>query len=253
MVMHHPHTPKLFQRYVNRKTCQAKKAAREAVLQQPKRWLAGLLQDPLWDAQPLPRWQAVTQTPLQRLVAQVQIGDMIAFGGVAPFSRIIQWVTRSEVSHVAVVARREEDGCVTLIEANQGGTFNGVQTIDLEEKCRGYVGDIWWLPLEPQKIRPRFFAVMPAFERYLETQLGKPYDMFQAALSAIDPLGTPRENKNPHHDYTQEDASRFFCSELVSAAYQHVGLLDARYDPTELTPADCIRLPLFQLPAYKLA
>ncbi|MFM7469234.1 MAG: hypothetical protein ACKO37_07020 [Vampirovibrionales bacterium] len=244
--------PQLLKRYLHSKAQHHTQAFLTQLIQTPKAVMAHLLQDPLWDAKPIPAWKAMQQTAVQRLLQQVQVGDMLAFGGVAPFSRVIQWVTRSEVSHVALVARREEDGTVVLIEANQGNGFDGVQTIDLQEKCLTYVGNIWWLPLNTLTVRPQFSSLIPAFQGYLEAQLGKPYDMFQAAMSAIDPLGSKRENKNREHTYTSEDATRFFCSELVAATYQAIGLIDPAYDPTELTPIDCVRLPLFDHPAYQV-
>ena len=65
-------------------------------------------------------------------------------------------------------------------------------------------------------------------------QEGKPYDMPQAVLSAID--GLPfSENK--------EDFTKFFCSELVTAGFEAAGLFDINC--SEVTPIELCRMKLY--------
>ncbi len=158
-------------------------------------------------------------------------GDLIAFAGKGRFSNIIKWRTRSQVSHVGAIFKRIVPGVsrVEVIESTSLYDKVGVQTNALSIHIEHYDGAIWWLPLNVTSSFGR-----SAYERFMLTHMGKPYDFKQAFFSAIDWLG-PIVTNEP--DYTA-----FFCSELIAGAWIEARLLPHDTNASELTPADLVRM-----------
>ena len=150
-------------------------------------------------------------------------GDVIAFGGHGLMSNVIKNVTSSPVSHVGIIMQTDvSDGIFInqIIESNgkkKGRT--GVQVFRMSERLAEYDGSVWWLPMAVEFDKKEFID-------FLFNQVGKKYDAPQAIRSAID--FTPDQ---------QEDLDKLFCSELVAAALEHVGVL-GNINASEQTPAD---------------
>lgn len=173
-------------------------------------------------------------------------GDVVAFGGRGSFAELIKFATRSDVSHVAVVLKTE-------ILGNSGGQYfnllvestgsNGVAMIRFSDLMRDYEGEIWWLPLNEQVREARFFEA-PFFDFLFKQVRGrKTYDLPQALRAALDSLDTV---DGPA--YNRQDFSRFFCSELVAAAFQAGGLID-NVNASEVTPIELCTWNIYE-PAY---
>lgn len=173
-------------------------------------------------------------------------GDLIAFGGRSSFAELIKFGTRSDVSHVAVVLKTEILGnssgrYFNLLVESTGS--NGVATARFSDVMRDYDGEIWWLPLDEEQREARFFE--SAFFDFLLNQVRerKQYDLpqaFRSALDSFDSLRGPALNR--------QDYERFFCSELVAAAYQASGLVD-KVNASEITPIELCTWDIYG-PAY---
>ncbi len=158
-------------------------------------------------------------------------GDVIAYGGKGFLSKIIQDVTDSPVSHVGVIMQTTiSDGIFVnqIIESNgkkKGHT--GVQVWRMSERVAEYDGSIWWLPMFINFDREKFVG-------FCLSQVGKKYDAPQAIMAALD--GVPD---------SKEDLDKLFCSELVSSALEHVGIIKD-INASEMTPADVLRFDIYK-------
>lgn len=174
----------------------------------------------------------------------IQQGDVIAFGGEGLASRVIQWFTKSPVSHVAVVDQTTPDaqGLYTnrIIESTSLNGMAGVTYNRLSKRLLDYRGRIWWLPLA-EEFRERID--WDKFHTWLAKQNGKPYNTKGAINSALDRLeklpGIGRFFHNP------DRYSKLFCSQLVCGAFKHCGALPARLDASEMTPADLVSMAIY--------
>jgi len=118
--------------------------------------------------------------------------------------------------------------------------FSGVTINRLSDRLRAYDGEVWWLPVRLADERVKQFL------HFLFAQDGKPYDMPQALLAGLDALDFGGNGPTA----ATEDYSRLFCSELVAGAFKACGLIDDNINPSEVTPIDLCRMPIYQR-AYK--
>jgi len=185
----------------------------------------------------------------------MQPGDIIAFCGNSKFSRLIKLATSSNVTHIAIVclSHVEYHGSVTveIMESVQedicyetGLPVTGVTRNRMSTKLASYHGDVWWIPLSPDtRARLDYSAAI----NFLMSVEGRPYDMPQAIQAGIDLL-----DRSEWLTYAVEDYSAFFCSELAAAALKYGGVLDPKFNPSETTPVDLIRLPVYGSNYYQL-
>jgi hypothetical protein len=186
----------------------------------------------------------------------MQPGDVIAFGGKGHFSEIIKFATFSSVSHVGVILQTKipEDDTGRffnqIIESTSLHGFNGVNVSRFSDRLNTYEGELWWLPLRKQ-IRQESFDTKKFFNfLFNQAKERKPYDMFQAAKSAVDALDKlPFGKHGP--GYNEEDFSKFFCSELVAAGLESAGAIGS-VNASEVTPIDLCRWNIYDGSYYQL-
>ena len=187
--------------------------------------------------------------PLQRKYSEIRDcmrpGDIIAFSGKKPFSEVIKWATKSNVSHVGVIlqSRLMVDGAAQGRLFNQiaEATASGVKFTKLSEIEREYEGELWWLPLR-KKYRKRLN--FKKFSSFLIDNEGAPYDSLQTLIKA----GTDQLDGLPDFlDVTQnrEDFESFFCSELAAGALEVGGVLN-NVNASEITPVDLCRFNIYK-------
>lgn len=169
----------------------------------------------------------------------LRTGDLVLFSGVGRVSRWIQLLTRSPWSHVGLIIQLAAIDMVLLWESttladvpdlDAGRPVRGVQLVGLRERLATYRGRVAVRRLAP----PLTLGQRRKLGRFRSLVTGRPYEQRRVALfkSAWDgPLGDNRD-----------DLSSLFCSELVAAAYQAIGLLPTEADgglpASEYTPAD---------------
>ena len=178
-------------------------------------------------------------------------GDVIAFGGRSLFSGIIRWAKRGPVSHVGVMldvrAESETEKTVRMIEATSTtDDIKGVAIRGVKERLNSIRGELWWLPLG-EEVRKKLNV--PTFQALLMEQTGKSFDPGQAAKAATDTTDHVPILKEATHN--EEDFSRFFCSELVTAALEKAGALPS-LNCSEVTPMDICRFTIFNGSYYQL-
>lgn len=173
----------------------------------------------------------IKQTSYNELRPYIQTGDIVAFGGKGGFiSWGIQFVTRSNYSHVAIVRRTEENRVVLMESTSLLKDRSGVIETLLSERAHDYpVVDVYRLAL---KYRVPFRS--DQCDRYLQSVKGRPYDRRGAGLSGLGQWlripGRLRDNA-------------LFCSELADNAHVAGGLIWGK-DRTP-TPEELVRRPIY--------
>jgi hypothetical protein len=174
----------------------------------------------------------------------LRTGDMIAFKNSKKlFSRIVHFFTRSKVNHVAMVVKlynRNGTGFPFIIEANE----KGVNYHYLPTKIKESPSELYVYSLNDKNLQ-LLDEKLSSFYSFANQQIGKSYSVPDAIETIIDRLYEKTVSK--------DDFSRFICSILVGAIYQHVGIITpemlkkAGFEyVSELTPIDCCNLPLYK-------
>lgn|GEM_PF-5853070 len=157
-------------------------------------------------------------------------GDVLAFSGRSRVSRLIRSFTVSRISHVGIVY-----DSMTIVESTTLRDFRGVVKHPIANLGE-YHGKIWRLRLIDRLAEDLDPDRLAAF---LDAQVGKEYDVRQAALSGIDWFWRKTFE-------TERDFAKWFCSELVTAALADQGLIGSGYNPSEATPADVWRWNIWE-------
>jgi hypothetical protein len=192
---------------------------------------------------------------------EIRPGDVIAFGGKGGFAGVIKWATVGTVNHVAVVLRsdppaegEEQAGLalqqaqsIHIIESTSAlDKYPGVNIRELDERIEGHAGEVWWLPLSE---RARQKLDLEKYHAFLSQQVGKGYDSLQAFKSAPDFVEeVPLLGRVTR---SEEDFSRFFCSELVAAGLEAGGAIES-LNSSEVTPIDLCMFSIYQERYYQL-
>jgi len=154
-----------------------------------------------------------------------KFGDILAFDGDGLVSNLINVVSGGNVSHTAFVINEKK-----LIESTMldDSNDNGVYIKSIDEKIESYDGDVWHLSTKKPIID------IETCYAYALDLVGTPYDMVQAAMSALDIL---MDNV--------EDFNAFYCTELCGAIMKKGKTLPKRVNVSEITPVDLCRIKLY--------
>jgi hypothetical protein len=171
-------------------------------------------------------------------------GDVIAFGGNSFFSKIIEFATKSCVSHVGILV--EEAGVLHVLEANNSGTF-GVRMLEPSSTVESYDGNVWHLPLSD---RSRLKLDRQKLGEFVKRVKNREFDILGSIQSAEVVLAALGLDDKVRVLY-QEDLSKLFCSELVAAALRESGVVSA-INPSEVTPIDICRFNIFTRDYFQL-
>lgn len=147
-------------------------------------------------------------------------GDLILLSGVSSLELRLQACMASIWNQTSLVVRWPTDGGVALLEATKrpvcadlvsGHFMIGVQVVSLKEKLAAYQGIVTSRPIEP----PLDDKAVLALSRFAESVWGAPFnDSPFYAVRAIRRRNSAGSQKS------------FFCTELVAAAYQEIGVLE---------------------------
>lgn len=178
-------------------------------------------------------------------VLGLKSGDLLFFSGHSVLGNLIKLFTRSKWSHIALVVRSENND-LFCYEADVDSLSDflkkqgtGVRMIPLTEKINQYPGEVALRILNVSQ-EQELKTMQQQLIEFTKIVKNLPYEksLIEFIRAAYDgPFG---ENVN-------EDLSSIFCSELVAAAYQHMGLLlphPPGLSSNEYTPADFARTTL---------
>ncbi len=179
---------------------------------------------------------------------QMKPGDVIAFAGRSPLSKLIRLVTMSRISHVGTILKSQVGDMEVnqIIESTEVRGFCGVNVSRFSDRLQAYPGEIYWLPLRddiPFNAN-RFFRFL-----FDKADNKHQWDALQALKSGFDffddstLLGFLTGN--------EEDMSKIYCSELVAAGLEAAGTIP-NVNCSEVTPIDLCRWCLFKDDYYVL-
>ena len=168
-------------------------------------------------------------------------GDIIAFGGTDLLGAFINVVTYGvpghSAAHVGIVAKY--GGRLRLFESTLDATEPcvirntmkpGVRAVALGRRISRYVGRVWHYPLS----RPLYEHESKRLTRYLLAMLGRDYDELGAVRTGGWLLAKTKAGSG------RPDLSRLFCSELVAAAHNEIGIFPTG-NPSGFSPNRLLR------------
>ncbi|KKP40322.1 MAG: hypothetical protein UR30_C0005G0103 [Candidatus Peregrinibacteria bacterium GW2011_GWC2_33_13] len=172
-------------------------------------------------------------------VNELRTGDMIAFKKGKNFvAAVIHLFTNSDVNHVGIIVKLYNGighDFPFIIEANP----DDVEYSFLPRKMKDDKDEIFVYRLTDENYK-KLNENLDSFYQFMNEQIGKAYDFPQAIETVIKTV-------------TKDSYATFFCSKLVGAIYQHAGIITPemlkKYGfkcVSELTPADCCKLPIFK-------
>lgn len=188
----------------------------------------------------------VETVPLGTIIPKLQTGDLVLFSGATSSGAIIKFFDRAQFSHIGIITRTKYSSQVLvweastnkagLVDVESGKVRRGVELLPLKNKIfSGWYNRVAIRQLtgiEDDK-RQEIYEELLKFRKEVQ---GRPYEKNKSELilSAID----FQEDYLSFLRNTKEDLSSLFCSELVAAAYQRMGLLDDKRLSNEYTPDD---------------
>jgi len=168
----------------------------------------------------------------EKLLNEVQTGDVLLFEGDTYGERVMKWCTDSFFSHVSLVIRitNDQETKVYLWEADLGQRKKeGPRLIELSEKFQRYRGNkvCGWRQLKGPSIDPRRFV--PLIDKYLSFEMDHRVLTwwFSGWFTLFYPL-FKTENK-------------VFCSEFVALTLQELGIMKKDRLPSWYSPGDFYR------------
>jgi hypothetical protein len=197
----------------------------------------------------------------KQVCATLHTCDLVFFSGRSWTSWLTRLVTQSEFSHVALVDREPTSGICFLWESvlqpetdvidifTQSSAKRGVRLVEASQTIQSY-----GLRNKTQEFRIgvlRFHidrALTPESVGRLQleiyTRLQQFEDQEHPKIFEQSPLNLVRAGMKDILGPNPELPTReYFCSNLVVATLQHIGLMDKKYNPNEATPASLAHHP----------
>jgi len=159
--------------------------------------------------------------PLTDFPIRLSAGDIVLCSNRTVLTATVHLSTRSQWDHVAMVVKRRDRKGLRLFEA----TMEGVETYLLNSALKFY--------RENSKVAIRRIMVdrseefMEGLFDFVDEVVGRPYkqDWIQLVRAAY--------NANE-----SDDLSSIFCSQLIAAAYQRLGMIDPDLPSNNFVPSD---------------
>lgn len=152
--------------------------------------------------------------------------DIIAFSGNKIISRLIRWVTKSDINHVAIMV-----GDNVLMET----AWNGVRLRRLKESEKNY---------KILRYEGLTYGQKKGISCFVLNSVKTKYDyklFFGIGLNLLFGLDTKWNNKN-----------RYICAQLILKAYKSVGInLVPGYSEHNIIPDDIIKADRLKVVKYK--
>ena len=166
-------------------------------------------------------------------------GDVIAFAGTRPISRLIGIFAGSNLSHVGMVKTVSEDGMfrVMITQSTIDHGESGAQSTYLSDMLLTYPGRAWWCPLS-EEVRalidwPKFRAFIAASEGHVTYDTPGLFGFLARGLPIVGPRICQSEN-----------AKAMFCSGYDSAILEAAGVLRG-INTSQVSPRQLLAMDLY--------
>jgi len=185
------------------------------------------------------------EAPYNEVRFLMRPGDVVLFGGLGWLSSLIQWWTKSPVSHAGMISFAEDHNGRQRVRVTDSTSLDGrvgVVTRYMSDVVQDYAGRVWWLPLSAEA---RARIDLDAFGSYLTMQEGARYDFWQVARAGFKAL------VGWNITAIEEDSRRVFCSEYVAQALEESGAYQwpctSSVTPAELAAASIYAREYWQI------
>jgi len=189
--------------------------------------------------------EALASWPPQRYAAvrsAVRTGDLAICSGNQMFSRVIQWATKSEWSHIAMIVRLEELDRVMVLEAVQK---IGVRCVplsrwvtDFQPRGKPFTGRV--VIARHDEIARATQDQMRQMSGFATGQLGCPFDAAELAKIALRICLARFGVRLPRMIQPNDE---YFCSEYLDECYQRLGVTIPWDGRGFIAPSDFARAP----------
>eukprot|EP00731_Ephydatia_muelleri_P014196 Em0007g1506a len=197
---------------------------------------------------PLP--SNVVYQPYDHVARTIQTGDLLLFSSLKTTSSLIKLFDHAVFGHVGIACRLETTDEIYVWESKPycieaGVIIDGVQMAPLRYR----ITNGWCNTAAVRNITglktPQRQAMLNKMAAFMKETHGRPYDKnrLHLLLSALDLLDEPISLLK----LNEEDLSSVFCSQLVAAAYQRMGLMEACKPANTYTPEDFTTSRHFQV------
>lgn len=181
---------------------------------------------------------------LEDIIDDIPTGSILLCSGVAPESRLIQEVSRTDFSHSAMIVRLKDKDDVYLWSAD---VITRLQCNIAKKRCPGthlltlkeYLKTVNKIYLSPDGSRYRFAISKLRTNKLDENHM---LEIFQKLSCHPFP-----ETKEEFLNWLKGQArissnnDRFFCSHLLAFTYQELGLMKKKYPPNHYSPGQFSR------------
>jgi hypothetical protein len=178
-------------------------------------------------------------TSYRGIASLIQPGDPIYFRNTPldPVSAGVALATHGGPTHSTIV-RQIISGRVQLVEDTILRGVNGVQNTWLDERLEDYGHNAaWWCPISREKRKAFDWG---RFYSYIESAMGRPYDVFGLfEWFARDLVHLKEDNA-------------MFCSAFLCSCWQAAGLLPMSIDYAAVAPQDLVELQLYAPVYYQI-
>lgn len=158
--------------------------------------------------------------------------DIVLFSSKHALSYATKLLTHSKWDHVGLVINFK--GVLTLLESTYG---SGVQINHLDDRLKNFMERGTRIG-----VRRLQTAMTPeqkeALVYFIHDMLGRPYEKNLLELVRAVGSASKENSNNTSGSKKDHDLSSVFCSELVAAALQKIGLLSSSMTSNEFAPAD---------------
>eukprot|EP01102_Stenamoeba_stenopodia_P011096 TRINITY_DN3394_c0_g2_i1.p1 TRINITY_DN3394_c0_g2~~TRINITY_DN3394_c0_g2_i1.p1 ORF type:complete len:425 (-),score=96.11 TRINITY_DN3394_c0_g2_i1:186-1460(-) len=154
--------------------------------------------------------------------------DILLFSSKHALSYATKLLTHSKWDHVGLVINFR--GVLTLLESTYG---SGVQINHLDDRLKNFIEKGTRVGVRRLQT-PLTADQKETLVYFIHDMLGRPYE--KNLLELVRAVGVSGK-ENPGSS-KKEDLSSVFCSELVAAALQKIGLLSTAWPANEYAPAD---------------
>lgn len=165
----------------------------------------------------------------------LKTGDIILFSGKGLLSTGIKIGSSCHWSHVGMIVRFNKPDVVLLYQSSPLSKVHdythrapkpGVQINVFSETCEHYDGDIALRRLN-YDLSDTMLDALSSFRQEMKHRSFETSTLEIIKAAYDGPLGN-----------NEEDLSSLFCSELIAAAYQRMGLINYQLPSNEFTPRD---------------
>ena len=167
---------------------------------------------------------------------QIKNGDILLYKGRKTTSRFIQWVIKSDYSHVGIAAWWNDR--LMVLEAVE----KGVIATPLSANIKGYAGDIELFTSSEEISRKDRIKMIQSAQK----ELGKEYSTLKMILFGF----RVYFNSQFDTDDSYQQSEEYFCSHYVANTYNAVGI-DLKEDIGDafMSPKDIANSPKLNLKA----